>query len=272
MITTKGKSQVIKAVTGNLPQIANYIVFGVGNAAETVDDESLQFEVARSAVDSISPDLTNQRVVFSGSILPGLLNTVYEVGIVYSESQSGINITLPLPGTEASAWTNSSLSASNARASLQALKVDFTASGTTTAEYLSLNQDLSRFLSTDSMKLAFYATSNVSSFQVRLGTDSANYYQFTVNTPASGYQIVSQPLSSATTVGLPSWSNITYFAVVATGTSGGGGSVYFDAIRFEQKILSATDVLVARTVLTTPYVINQNIVNSVQYGLDVNVT
>lgn len=268
MISDAGKGHILKAMTGVVASIANYVLLGVDQTAEASDDTGLGLEITRVPITSVSPDLDNQRIVFSASVQPGLINTIYEIGLLYTESLDA-GRTLPIPGSEMSFWTNSSLVTTNARASLSTLKVDFVASGTTLAEDSALNADLSALRGVDSIKFAFYSTANVSSLRFRIGSDSSNYFEFVVSAPTAGYHVVSFPISSASVTGSPTWGNVLYFAVSVTGTSGGSGSVYLDAVRTEP--VSETDVLVARTVLGTPYVVNVNVPNSIEYALDVSV-
>jgi hypothetical protein len=271
LITDKGIDHLLKYQARIVLYPANFMVLGVGTAAAAGDDTNLNFEAQRLPIDAINADLANNRLVFSSTIPVNTVESIYEVGLYYADSSTTFSKLLPYPGTDINLWTNATLTTANARVSPQTLKIDFVTSGTTTAESIATIQDLSSYTGVDIIKLAFYATANTSSLRIRMGTDSSNYYEFLVSSPAVGYNIKSFSLSSATKTGSPNWNNIAYFAVRPSGTAGGNGSVYFDGIRIEQLSLSPVDLLVARTVYDSPFVTNPNLPTTIEYALNINV-
>jgi hypothetical protein len=106
--------------------------------------------------------------------------------------------------------------------------------------------------------------------RIRLGTDSSNYYEFLISSPATGYNIRNFTKSQATVTGTPTWSNIEYMAVRPSGTAGGSGSVYIDGMKFETDPLAAGTLLVARKVLGTVFTPDANIPSEIEYPLVVN--
>lgn len=272
MITNGGKTIIKRFFARQVGQIAGSLALGVGTTAVAAGDTRLQFEVVRVPVTSINADIDNNRLVFKASLLPGLINTIYEIG-VYSSAVSSVAVrSLNLLGDTPVAWTNGTLDATNARANKQALKIDYVASGTTNAELTGLSEDLSAFKDSDSFVLAFHAGANLSSARVRIGQDSANYFEYVVAAPTAGYNIHRVNKSTATKTGSPTWANINYVAVRPSATAGGAGSIWFDGIRFEENPLESSNLLVARSVLGTPKVADTTINTDIEYSLGINIT
>lgn len=273
MITTNGKLQIRRFMARQAPEIANYISVGTSSQAPTVSDTKLGFEVARIPVLSISADPASDRIVFRGSLPSKAINTAYEVGIWSSgPADSGRDFNVlgdSLPIT----WTNGTLTSVNARAHANALKIDYVANGTTNAELTGIYENFSIYQDSDSFAAAYYATTNLSAVRIRLGSDATNYYEFVLPAPvANSYNVARLARSAATKTGSPSWSAITYMAVRPTATAGGAGSVYFDGLRMESNPLDGSSVLVARTVLATPSVMDIDIDSDLEYSLKVDIT
>lgn len=268
MITTAGKTTIKRFLAGQVSRFGGSLALGVGTTAAVLGDIALNYEVVRLPVASMNVDLDTDKIIFRADLPPGTLNTIYEIGL-YSEDQIlSSNVPLDLAGL--ATWTNATLVTTNARVSPLTAKVDFVANGTTNAELIGFSQDWSGFVGTDQVAVAFQATSNLSTLRVRVGTDSANYYEFLFSSPIVGYNIKRVPLSSATVTGSPDLSNLVYLAVRPSATAGGSGSVFVDSIQLEANPLSSTNLLVARTVLGTPYVTDPNISNDVEYSLGVS--
>lgn len=272
MITSNGKLQIKRYLAGQASSIASYLALGTGATAATVNDTRLGFEVVRTPILSISVDPNSDRVVFRANITPGQLNTAYEIGLWGSAPTDGgralgvIGANLPV------VWTNGTMTSTNARANTTALKVDYVANGTTNAELTGFFEDLSRFRDIDSLVVAYHATTNLSSVRVRLGADSANYFEFILPAPvANSYNIARLARSAATKTGSPDWSAIRYMAVRPSATAGGGGSIFLDGVRFESNALDNGNLLVARTVLATPTVMDADIASDIEYAIMVNI-
>lgn len=272
MITSNGKSVISRYLGGQTPQIAGALALGVGSTAVTVNDVRLQYEVIRLPINSIAADLTNNRLVFKANLQPGLINTIYEVGLYSSSDLTSGYLRLPLLKSTPAIWTNGTLTSTNARANVQALKIDFVANGTTNAELSGFSTDASNFTDLDYFVIGFHATSNLSSVAVRLGADFSNYYQFTLTSPIVGYNIYRVARSTAVKTGAPSWNALSYVAIRPSATAAGSGSIYFDGLRFEVNSLSDAQLIVARNVLTTPQVVDANVATDVEYSLGINIT
>lgn len=271
LITSAGKKAIIDFVAGYTPRLAGSIAVGIGTAAATTADKSLQFQITKVPVTLASADYINGSVVFKGSIPVGYELTVQEAGIYTGDAAFGEfdSQTLLDFNQSTDTWSAGTYLATNSRLG-SFLNITAAASATTTASQAGLYFDLSRFLDGDQFLLAYRAsTAFVSSFSVRLKTDASNYYSFTVNTPASGvYTIAAFNKSAAVATGTPSWANITSVDVVATSTAGGTGTIAFDGLRIESRAASQEDnVLVSRSVLATPVVKSFDVPLDVEYAI-----
>lgn len=272
MITNGGKTTIKRFFARQVGQIAGSLALGVGTTAATVNDTKLSFEVVRVPITSINADIDNNRLVFKASVTPGQINTIYEVGLFSSQITTANIRMLNLLGNIPGLWTNGTLDITNARANPKALKIDYVANGTTNAELTGISENLSMFNDLDSFAVAFYAGSNLSSVRVRVGSDSANYFEFVVASPTAGYNIARMNKSTATKTGSPDWANISYVAVRPSATAGGAGSIWFDGLRFEENALENSNLLVARSVLGTPKVADPSINTDIEYSLGINIT
>lgn len=271
MITTSGKGVAKDLFSRQVSRLADSMALGVGTATEQLTDLRLDSEIVRVPITSVAPDPVADRVVFKASLPAGLIGTIYEVGLFFEESSVDSGRNLGLADVTGS-WTNATVVAGTGRANTQTVKIDFVTSGTTNAELSGVSEDLSAFANTDNVLLNFTTTANLSSLRVRLGTDSANYYEFLVSSPTTGYNIRRINISAATKVGNPSWAAVTYLAIRPSASASGGGSVNFDNLRFEFAPAATGNILVARKILATPYVTDNEIQSEVEYSLGVNIT
>lgn len=272
MITSNGKLQIKRFLAGQASSIASYIALGTGATAATVNDTRLGFEVVRTPILSISVDPNSDKVVFRTSLNPGVINTAYEIGL-WGSAPTDEGRALSVVGSNLPVvWTNGTLTNTNARANAMALKVDYVANGTTNAELTGFYEDLSRFRDIDSLVVAYYATTNLSSVRVRLGLDATNYFEYVLPAPvANSYNIARLVRSAATKTGTPDWSAIRYMALRPSATAAGAGSVFLDGVRIESNALDNGNLLVARTVLATPTVMDADISSDIEYALNVSV-
>lgn len=271
MITSNGKLQIKRFHARQAPEIGAALAFGVSPTAATVNDVRLGFEVVRVPVISVNVDPSADRIVFRAQIQPGQIKTVYEIGLWSSALDSTINTNLNLMNAMMP-WTNGTLTSSNARIGTNAVQINYVANGTTSAEVSGFSTDLSRFTDADSMVVAYYATTNLSSVRVRLGADSTNYYEWVLPAPvANSYNIARVSRSAASKTGTPDWWRINYASVRPSATAAGAGSIFFDGIRFESNNLETNNLLVARSVIT-PATIDPNITSDVEYSLKVSIS
>lgn len=255
-----------KMLAGEQWGLATTLAVGIGASAASGTSTTLDYELDRQEIDVSAADLVNGRVVLKATMPVGSTGTIYEVGLFHG-IQAQVASARVLGVTDAlSTWTNATLSATNSRITGNTRKIDFVTSGTTNAEMADFTEDLSDF-TTGAVVIAFNATTNLSSARLRLGTDSSNYYEFVISSPAVGYNIRRLTMASATVTGTPSWGALSYLAIRPSATAGGGGSMYVDGIRVEQ----VGGTLIARSVLGTPFVLDPTIETNIEYALDVDV-
>lgn len=271
MITANGKTVIKRFHAGQFGEIGTALAVGISAAAATVNDARLNFEVVRLPIASVSVDPDADRIVFRAILAPGLIKTIYEVGLWHGANiESGRVLNL---SDVTNTWANGTLSNANGRANTDTVQVDYVANGTTNAELAGFWEDLSTFGGSDSLVVGYYATTNLSSFRIRLGSDSSNYFEFLMPAPnASAYNIARLNLSAATVVGSPSWGAINYLALRPSATAAGTGSIFFDTIRFERNPIGEGDLLVARSSLATPYSVNQTTDNDIEYSLRIGIS
>lgn len=273
MITTVGKSVIKKFFGRQLNQIGTHLAFGVGNATAVLGDVTLNFEAFRIPVASTFFDSDSDRLIFKGSIPPGQIAKVYEIGLVYDLAAGDGSVSVPLFDTTGSVWTGGTIVTTNARVGSDNIKIDVAANGTIMASVDDLGADLSTFVSTDAVAASFTADANTSSVRVRLGSDSSNYVEFLYNSPAVGYNTMRALISSGTTTGTPDLTAINYVAARVSAKASGDTSVYFDGLRFEDNGVDdpESNLLVARFVPGSPVDIDNDLVSDVEYSLVITV-
>ena len=277
MITSNGKIHIKKYLARQVAYIGRAIAVGVGTADETVNDLALQMEVARAEVILVTYDFTNDRLVFKASLPTNIGAKIYEVGLWsdVTDNRAGDYASRVLSDFDVSeSWSTGTYSSTNTRVGADSLRLSPAASTTATSLKSDMTIDLSGNSGADYFSLA-YNVSNafVGSVFLRLKTDSANYYQYTVATnPTAGYKVTSMPKSAASVVGVPTWANIQSVEVGVTSTSGGAGTVDFDVLRVEDiDTYNPNYVLVGRTTLSQPLTKILGQVQEVEFNLDVNV-
>jgi hypothetical protein len=271
LITTAGRKAIVDYFAGYIGSLVGSIVVGIGTAAANVADTSLNFEFFRTPVDLSSADYANNGVVFKGTLPDTVEGTIYEVGAWsnYSAADQYVSSLLLNFDPNVDTWTAGSYVATNSRIG-SALQLTASASATTTSTLADVAFDLSGYSGTDQFSLAYRANNAfVANLKLRLKTDDANYYEYTINTPSSGvYTITSFNKSAMTTTGSPNWANITKVDVSTTSTAGGTGSIDFDGLRIEDRnSLREDSVLVSRTVLGTPVVKTAGLPLDVEYTI-----
>lgn len=255
--------------------IGGAVGLGIGSASETLGDKRLAFETIRADVTLVTYDYVNDRLIFKASVPAEYGGKIYEVGLWSLSSDNmagpyGSRNIITFDSTDV--WSAGTLDATNARVGVDALRLSPATSSTVTATKSDILLDFSGNSSSDSFMLAFYANNSfTANVKVRFKTDASNYYEFTVTSPPSGYNIVGLTKSAATVTGTPNWSTINTVEVSATSTAGGGAVVDFDALRIEDTDSYNPDyVLVSRKVLTVPITKVVGKVQEIEYSLAVS--
>lgn len=277
MITAKGRTFLKRYLAGQSGTVVGAMSVGIGDAAATLNDERMQFEFARVPVLVTDYDFVNDQLVFKGTLDEDVEGIIYEVGIWTAEVNSAAGnqesrlITTFDSLTEE--WDIETFDTANTRIGADSLKHTPAASATSASILTGITIDLVDFTSLDTFVLAYFvANANTASVKIRLRTDSANYYEFTVSAPTAGYKFATFTKGSAAVVGTPDWSNINEVEVRTTATSGGSASVQYDGLRIEDVDSIAPEYgLVARFIPVTPITKQEGIVRDFEYALPVTI-
>lgn len=278
MITANGRRFIKRYLAGQSGTLVGAIGVGIGNAAPTINDAQMQFEIARVPVAVTDYDFAADQLVFKGTLNEEVDGTIYEVGLWTAEVNSAAgnqeSRLITTFDSETEEWDIETFDTANTRIGVDSLKHTPAASGTSASVLTGITLDLGDFTSLDTFVMAFFvANGNTASAKVRFRTDASNYYEFTVNAPSAGYKFASFAKGTATVVGTPDWSNINELEIRTTATSGGSASVQYDGIRIEDVDTIAPEYgLIARTVLSVPIDKTEGIVRDVEYVLPVNIS
>lgn len=281
MITTEGKNQIKRYLAGYVPYIAGSIGLGIGSVAETLTDKTLQHEVVRVDVTSLTYNFATNKLIFKGTLPPQFAGTIYEMGLFSNTTNNPTLGSRQLTAFDSilEDWRNLSdnsvatYAVPNSRVGGDALLHTPLAAATSTSYLRNLNYDFSYNTAADKFSFAYAnVNTNVSANTVKFLTDSSNYYTFNIfvnNTV--GYKIVSLTKAQAVATGTPNWGKITEIQVTTTAT-GGQADVEFDSIRVDSPNDYGLDnILVARKVLVSPIVTAVGQPQDAEYSWDIAV-
>jgi hypothetical protein len=282
MITSAGSTHIKRYLAAYEPELAAAIAFGVGEAPEQLGDVRLQYEIGRSPINLTSYDFVNNRLIFKATLDEGFDGLLYEFGLYSREDSSagafGSRLLLSFDSdTEAcfNGGCGATYTTNNTRIVNDSATVVLNPSSTATLTCPDQTMDLGEYSAADTFVFAFYSsTINVTNIRVRFYTDDSNYYSVTTTgAVAAGFNIASIPKGNATVTGAPNWANITKVDITATtnGTAG-GATINFEGIRIEDvDTIDNSYVLVARTVLTTPFQKIAGRIQEIEFPLGVTV-
>lgn len=278
MITANGRRFIKRFLAGQSGTLVGAISVGIGNTAPVLNDERMQFEFARVPVVVTDYDFATDRLIFKGTLPEEVEGTIHEVGIWTAEvnaaagNQESRIITTFDSATED--WTVETFDTANTRLGVDSLKLTPAANATNSSVLTGITLDLGDFSSLDAFTLAYFvANANAAAIRFRMRTDSANYYEFSVLNPTTGYKFSTFPKGAAVVVGTPNWSDINEVEVITTAKAAGSASVQFDGIRIEDVDTIAPEYgLIARHVLAAPIVKAEGIVRDIEYALPVNIS
>ena len=287
-ITVAGRAIITKSLMGLVPSFGNAIGVGIGNTANTinsfnlVEDNSLEFEVARTQVSASDLDVTqnNNLLVYSTVLNVPEAFTIHEVGLfptITNTSFTGVRNSTIFTFDSVDVFTRFG-SASAARMTIDAnarlgtdlfyvpdmdgvnsyLKYSFTPGELLYLDYYS---------SQDIFRLAGYNPANQSSsVYFRFYSDSTNYYELIFNTSSSGYFMSTVTKDSAILSGTPNWNNV---AFTDFWQSGGTEGIYLDALRVGtgSYFLDTTTGMVSRAVLQSPLRKPSSVPLTIEYSL-----
>ncbi len=242
MITTAGKSHILRRNAGIVNTIADTIALGVSSTSESLTDTKLAQEFLRLPVNSVYPDVDNGTVIFKTTVPAEISGKIYEVGLIASSAVDIENAydKLITSFTPTDSWSTGTFVSSGSRAGGTMLRL--TSNSSTIVNY-----DLSYYVNEDLFNLAV-SSSGSTTVVLRLGNNSSNYFEKSMSL-SSGYQFVTANKGSFSVTGNPSWNSIQYFAINVN-----GATVDFDSLRVQKKnIVDPTYVLVSRKVMSSPW-------------------
>lgn len=246
------------------PDLVRAIAFGVGQAAETLGDTSLQFEIDRTPVTLVSYDFTTDRLIFKANLEEGFDGILYEYALYSREDSSagafGSRIVTSFD-SDTESWFVGGVAATyrttSTRVGNDSVVIGAGASGNATASMPDVTMDFSGYSAADLFSFAFYNDNAfLSSLRFRFYTDLTNYYDISFNNGffTTAFNIVQVAKGNAVPTGVPNWGLITRIDVTAFSTAGGTSSVGLEAIRIEDvDTVDSGYVCVARAVLATPF-------------------
>lgn len=275
LITTAGKKHFLQFLAGYVGVLVKGLSVGIGDAAATVNDASLQYEFNRAYVNLVSVDYANTAIVFKGTIAAGVTGTVYEAGLWSEYESSDFFRSKPLLDFSSveGLWSSGTTIAGTSRIGIDSMRLAPAISATEMSTLSNIYLDLSGYSNLDEFALAYNVNSAfVSSIKLNLYTDATNYYTRTLAAPTAGYKISAFKKTDFIATGAPSWSNITSVSVSVTSTAGGSGSVDFDGLRVEDRDQNSEQiVLISRAVLPVPVVKSAGIDMDFEYLLDLTI-
>ena len=254
------------------------ISIGIGDAAATINDTRLQFEFARVPVLITAYDFASDEIVFKGTLSEEVDGEIREVAVWTAETNgaAGSQESKILTSFDSAdeTWDVATFETTIARIGPDSLKHTPAAGATSASVLTGINLDLGDYSSQDMFVLAYNVdNANTASIKIRLRTDSSNYYEFTINTPTTGYKFAQFTKGSATVVGVPSWTDINEIEVRTTATGGGSASVEYDGLRVEDVDSVAPEYgLVARIVPVTPITKTEGIIQDIEFAIPVNIS
>lgn len=281
MITDAGALHIKRYLARFVPSMAESIAIGIGNATESPTQTKLSFEVSRSDILVTSFNFTDDRIIYKATLPEDFVGTIYEAALfstptdsVAGEFSSRVISSFDSAGE---AWTNNGVASTfvntSTRIGSDSLSNTAAANGTSTDILDQVSLNLSGYSGADKFVFAFNVASSFNSgVKFRFHTDATNYYEFSLGAQTAGYKIVEVAKSSATVTGTPSWADITQLRVITSATSGGSSTIDYDGIRIEDvDTINPNYIMVAREVLSVPFVKVAGRSQDIEFSLDVNI-
>lgn len=274
LITTVGKSHIMKYLAGYATSLAEGIAVGTGVTAAATANTALDFEWSRFSVDLVTADYLNTAIVFKGQIPAELSGSIYEIGLWSAIDSGALYDSRLILGFDSALdlWSSGTWQTTTNRIGINSLRLNPAVSATQTSSLVDMNLDLSGYSYVDEFRLAYMVNNAfVASVKVIFHTDASNYFTITAATPAAGYRITSFAKSAAVATGIPEWGTITSIDVQVTSTAGGSGQVDFDGLRIEDKDFNNEFyALISRAVPAAPIVKLLGLPLDFEYSLDIS--
>ncbi len=287
IVTTLGKEAILKYLSRESYEYASRLVLGCGSNTASVADEFLSLEMFATSVNFKTLDYTKTptQLVFR-STLPSTFNgVIYESGIttdggsVLSDLNS-VNDYQELAATfdpDYESWsistgvefhTNNLEGTPRLRVGKYGLQITVPSSSTRQSTLDSIVPVLP-YISSDKIKVALHISGSIpNSIIIRLSNDGLNYYSLTIPSAnlSLGYNIVTYNIGQLVATGSPEISQTQSISVIVN-SSASQSIVTMDAIKFDGLSDLEKPILVSRSVLSTPLVVEGGYPFDIEYRL-----
>ena len=263
------------------------MVLGVGSSTPALSDEFLSFEVFPSGIDFKTMDFTQtpSQVVFRTTIPSTFKGVIYESGLstyggTILSDLNDVNDNSEILATFDSDYESWSVSSGVAfhvndlegspRLRIGDSGLEFTVpSSSSRTSTLSSVTPLENYIASDKIKVAFHVSGSVPNLiSIKFNTDATNFY--TLSIPAGsislGYNILTFNVSQLIPSGTPEiGSTATATIVVSAGAQ--PTVVTMDGIRFDYYSSLNKPVLISRSILANPLVVEGGYPFDIEYRL-----
>ena len=286
IVTNDGKEALISYLNRRDSEYASRIILGSGTSTPLATDQFLEFEVFPTSVYFRTLDFTQTptQIVFRSTIPPTFKGVVRESGL---STLGGINLSdlndvndnneiVATFDSDFEAWSISSGVAFHVndlegtpRLRVGDSGLEFTVPSTQTkTSTWSANAPLESYISSDKIKVAFHISGAVpSQISIKFSNDSLNFYTLPISSGmVVGYNILTFNVSQLVATGNPVIQNTESMTVTVT-AAGSQSVVTMDAIRFDNYSSVEKPILVSRSVLSTPLVVEGGYPFDVEYRL-----
>lgn len=287
IVTTSGKEAILKYLSRESYEYASRIVLGCGSTTATASDEFLSLEMFATAINFKTLDYTQTptELVFR-TTLPSTFNgVIYESGITTNGGVTLSNLNSVNDNPELAAtfdpdyedWTtdanivfhtNDLEGTPRLRVGKYGLQIT-AASSTVRQSTLSSIVPILPYISSDKIKVAMHISGSLpSSVIVRLSNDGLNYY--TLSIPSAnlslGYNILTYNIAQLIATGSPEISQTQSISVIVNAAAS-QTVVTMDAIKFDNYSDLEKPILVSRSVLSSPLVVEGGYPFDIEYRL-----
>lgn len=262
MIVNSGKTAILRYLAGYSSSLGNSLAVGVVNTAPSLSDVDLGFAISRVNVSVKAIDFINGGIIYKATLDQSVTGKIYEVALFadFVENASNSFDIIANFDEEVEAWTGGTFSSVNSRAGQRSLTV----SGNTFWNTVMFDMNQHEFVEV----AYFLPTANVSNVTVDFESSAGNYFRASF-VPVVGYNVFRKRIVEMVVTGTPDLSLINNISITTTGV----GSVDMDAIKvINARNVSASDVLIARSILATPVIKTINSTMDIEYYLDTDVT
>ena len=272
IITTIGREAILRYLSGDDPDFAEHMVFGIGEVPATVDDKYLEFEYHRDGIDIKDHDVIEDKVIVRGSIPDEMTFFVYEVGLLVdneiSDLETPSHLITVFDTQDEAGWSGYDVDEDNGRTGIDSFTVTAPAGDTATLVRENSFGDFSELTGDDEFVFAYNALDNApDSIDIKFMVDENNYRVYSFP-GGSGFNAERWKRSDFTQVGTAPWEAFERMEIDVNAQGGSSSTVLFEGLRMDART-SAEERLVSRSVLDTPIQKKGNSELQIEYIIDV---